>query len=50
MKRKFLYGATVAMGAPANSPVPLNTTDYLASADLLKGLGYESMEVHIRAP
>ena len=50
MKRKFLYGATVAMGAPANSPFPLNTTDYRASADLLKGLGYESMEVHIRAP
>ena len=50
MKRRFLYGATVAMGAPANSPFPLNTTDYLASADLLKGLGYDSMEVHIRAP
>lgn len=50
MKRRFLYGATVAMGAPENSPFPLNTTDYLASARLLKKLGYESMEIHIRAP
>lgn len=50
MERKFLYGATVALGAPANSPFPLNTTNYLEAADQLKELGYESMEIHIRAP
>lgn len=50
MRRKFLYGASVAMGAPANSPFPVHTTDYLEAANLLKKLGYESMEVHIRDP
>lgn len=50
MKRPFLYGATVAMGAPNNSPFPLNTSDYCSAADTLKALGYESMEIHIRSP
>ena len=50
MKRRFLYGATVAMGAPPDAPFPLNTTNYPEAADQLKELGYESMEIHIRAP
>ncbi|MDO5111592.1 MAG: sugar phosphate isomerase/epimerase family protein [Clostridia bacterium] len=50
MNRPFKLGATVAMGAPAGSPFPLNTDDYCKSAELLKSLGYDSMEIHIRAP
>lgn len=50
MNRLFKLGATVALCAPANSPFPLFTDDYKKSADLLKAIGYDTMEVHLRAP
>lgn len=43
-------GATCAMGAPTGSPFPIRTDDYLATADWLADKGFDSMEVHIRAP
>lgn len=50
MNKLFKLGATVAMGAPPNSPFPLHTKNYNGSADLLKELGYDTMEIHIRTP
>lgn len=50
MSRLFKIGATAAMGAPKNSPFPLNVTDYLQTADWLKLHGFDSMEIHIRSP
>lgn len=38
------------MGAPAGSPFPIHTDDYFATADWLVEHGFDSMEVHIRAP
>lgn len=50
MARMFKIGATAAMGAPAGSPFPLAVTDYRQTADWLKAHGFDTMEVHIRAP
>ncbi len=50
MNRLFKIGATCAMGAPAGSPFPLAVTDYQQTADWLKSHGFDTMEVHIRAP
>lgn len=50
MARMFKIGATAAMGAPAGSPFPLAVADYRATADWLKAHGFDTMEVHIRAP
>ena len=38
------------MGAPPDSPFPILTDDYFATADWLVKQGFDSMEVHIRAP
>lgn len=50
MSRLFKIGATCAMGAPDGSPFPLAVTDYQETADWLKAHGFDTMEVHIRAP
>lgn len=50
MPNLFPLGASVSMGAPQNSPFPLDTADYHQAADLLLELGYDCMEVHIRDP
>lgn len=50
MSRLFKIGATAAMGAPDGSPFPLSVTDYTQTADWLKSNGFDTMEVHIRAP
>lgn len=48
--KRFKLGATVAMGAPLNSPFPLNVEDYTKAAGLLKELAYDTMEIHICDP
>ena len=50
MSRLFKIGATAAMGAPDGSPFPISVTDYTQTADWLKYNGFDTMEVHIRAP
>ncbi len=50
MPHLIKIGATCAMGAPANSPFPIMTDDFYATARWLSQYGFDSMEVHIRAP
>lgn len=50
MKHLIKIGATVAMGAPKGSPFPLHTQDFCETAKWLSANGFDSMEVHIRAP
>lgn len=49
-KHLLKIGATCAMGAPAGSPFPILTNDYIATADWLAEHGFDSMEIHIRKP
>lgn len=50
MKHLLKIGVTCAMGAPAGSPFPIITDDFCGTADWLSENGFDSMEVHIRAP
>lgn len=38
------------MGAAAGSPFPIAVNDFIETADMLKETGYDTMEIHIRAP
>ena len=50
MDHLIKIGVTCAMGAPASAPFPIHTDDFCATADWLADNGFDTMEVHIRAP